>query len=322
MRFADSKMIKGKLKGIKTHLQQSGLLVFILIMAVVLALLSDRFLTPANLINILRQASINGIISVGMMLVILTAGIDLSVGAILALSVVVTADLMHQGLPPFAAAALGLGIGGFLGFVNGWLVSRIRVPPFIATLGMMSFARGLALAYTGGKPVTGLDEGFRLLGTGIVGPIPMPVIIAFLVFLSGYILLAQTRVGTYLYALGENQEAALFSGIATGFYTRFVFTASGVLAALSGMILIARLDSAQPVIGLGYEFDAIAAVVIGGTSLAGGEGRLSGTLLGVLIIAMLNNALNLINVSSFYEGIVKGMVIALALILHGLVRKL
>jgi ribose transport system permease protein len=315
-------MIMGKIKGIKTHLQQSGLLVFILIMVVVLTLLSDRFLTPANLINILRQASINGIISVGMMLVILTAGIDLSVGAILALSVVVTADLMHQGLPPFVAAVLGLGIGGFLGFVNGWLVSRIRVPPFIATLGMMSFARGLALAYTGGKPVTGLDEGFRYLGTGIVGRIPMPVIIAFLVFLSGYILLTKTRVGTYLYALGENQEAALFSGIATGFYTKFVFTASGVLAALSGMILIARLDSAQPVIGLGYEFDAIAAVVIGGTSLAGGEGRLSGTLLGVLIIAMLNNALNLINVSSFYEGIVKGMVIALALILHGLVRKL
>ena len=312
----------GKIKGIKTQLQQSGLLVFILIMVVVLTLLSDRFLTPANLINILRQASINGIISVGMMLVILTAGIDLSVGAILALSVVVTADLMHQGLPPFVAAVLGLGIGGFLGFVNGWLVSRIRVPPFIATLGMMSFARGLALAYTGGKPVTGLDEGFRFLGTGIVGPIPMPVIIAFLVFLSGYILLAKTRVGTYLYALGENQEAAWFSGIATGFYTKFVFTASGVLAALSGMILIARLDSAQPVIGLGYEFDAIAAVVIGGTSLAGGEGRLSGTLLGVLIIAMLNNALNLINVSSFYEGIVKGMVIALALILHGLVSKL
>jgi len=315
-------MIMGKIKGIKTQLQQSGLLVFILIMVVVLTLLSDRFLTPANLINILRQASINGIISVGMMLVILTAGIDLSVGAILALSVVVTADLMHQGLPPFVATVLGLGIGGFLGFVNGWLVSRIRVPPFIATLGMMSFARGLALAYTGGKPVTGLDEGFRYLGTGIVGRIPMPVIIAFLVFLSGYILLTKTRVGTYLYALGENQEAAWFSGIATGFYTKFVFTASGVLAALSGMILIARLDSAQPVIGLGYEFDAIAAVVIGGTSLAGGEGRVSGTLLGVLIIAMLNNALNLINVSSFYEGIVKGMVIALALILHGLVRKL
>ena len=315
-------MIMGNIRGIKTHLQQSGLLVFILIMVGVLTLLSDRFLTPANLINILRQASINGIISVGMMLVILTAGIDLSVGAILALSVVVTADLMHQGLPPLVAAVLGLGIGGFLGFINGWLVSRIRVPPFIATLGMMSFARGLALAYTGGKPVTGLDDGFRFLGTGIVGRIPMPVIIAFLVFLSGYILLAKTRVGTYLYALGENREAALFSGIATGFYTKFVFTASGVLAALSGMILIARLDSAQPVIGLGYEFDAIAAVVIGGTSLAGGEGRLSGTLLGVLIIAMLNNALNLINVSSFYEGIVKGMVIALALILHGLVRKL
>jgi len=315
-------MIMGNIRVIKTHLQQSGLLVFILIMVGVLTLLSDRFLTSANLINILRQASINGIISVGMMLVILTAGIDLSVGAILALSVVVTADLMHQGLPPFVAAVSGLGIGGFLGFVNGWLVSRISVPPFIATLGMMSFARGLALAYTGGKPVTGLDEGFRFLGTGIVGRIPMPVIIAFLVFVSGYILLAKTRVGTYLYALGENREAALFSGIATGFYTTFVFTASGVLAALSGMILIARLDSAQPVIGLGYEFDAIAAVVIGGTSLAGGEGRLSGTLLGVLIIAMLNNALNLINVSSFYEGIVKGMVIALALILHGLVRKL
>ena len=160
------------------------------------------------------------------------------------------------------------------------------------------------------------------MGTGVVASIPMPVIIAFFVLLMGYMLLDKTRIGTYLYALGENKEAAFFSGIATGFYTRFVYSASGMLAALAGMILIARLDSAQPVIGRGYEFDAIAAVVIGGTSLAGGEGKISGTLLGVLIIAMLNNGLNLINVSSFYEQIVKGVVIALALILHGIVRKL
>ncbi len=307
---------------IKNHLQQSGLLVFILLMAAVLTFLSDRFLTAPNLVNILRQASINGIISVGMMLVILTAGIDLSVGSILALTVVVTADLMHQDIPVFLAVAAGMGIGGLLGLVNGMLISRMKVPPFIATLGMMSFARGLALAYTGGKPVTGFDEGFRFLGTGVIAQIPMPVIIAFIVLLSGYILLTKTRVGIYLYALGENREAAYFSGIATTMYTNLVYTVSGILAALSGMILIARLDSAQPVIGMGYEFDAIAAVVIGGTSLAGGEGKISGTLLGVLIIAMLNNGLNLINVSSFYEQIVKGVVIALALILHGLVRKL
>ncbi len=310
------------IKNIKNHLQQSGLLVFIVIMAAVLTFLSDRFLTVPNILNILRQASINGIISVGMMLVILTAGIDLSVGAILALAVVITADLMQQNIPVFPAVLSGLGIGGFLGFINGWLISRIKVPPFIATLGMMSFARGLALAYTGGKPVTGLDEGFRFLGTGTIAHIPMPVIISFFVLLTGYILLTKTRVGTYLYALGENRNAAFFSGIATDFYTKFVYTASGILAALAGMILIARLDSAQPVIGIGYEFDAIAAVVIGGTSLAGGEGKISGTLSGVLIIAMLNNALNLLNVSSFYEGIAKGIVIALALILHGLVRKL
>ena len=306
----------------KEQLQKSGLLIFVLIMAGTLALLSDRFLTAPNLINILRQASINGIISVGMMLVILTAGIDLSVGSILALTVVITADLMQQGLPVPLAVAAGLGIGGVLGFMNGLLISKLRVPPFIATLGMMSFARGLALAYTGGKPITGLDEGFRFLGTGLVASIPMPVIIAFVVLVMGYVLLDKTRIGTYLYSLGENKEAAFFTGIATGFYTRFVYTASGVLAALAGMILIARLDSAQPVIGRGYEFDAIAAVVIGGTSLAGGEGKMSGTLLGVLIIAMLNNGLNLINVSSFYEQIVKGVVIALALILHGIVRKL
>jgi ribose transport system permease protein len=310
------------IKNFKSSLQQSGLLVFIILMVGSLSFMSDRFLTAPNLINILRQASINGIISVGMMLVILTAGIDLSVGAILALTVVVTADLMQGSTPVLLAVFLGLGAGGLLGFINGWLISRVKVPPFIATLGMMSFARGLALAYTGGKPVTGLDPGFRFLGTGVVAHIPMPVIVAFLVLIAGYILLTQTRAGSYLYALGENQEAAFFSGIATGFYTKFVYTASGVLAALAGMILIARLDSAQPVIGLGYEFDAIAAVVIGGTSLAGGEGKISGTLLGVLIIAMLNNALNLLNVSSFYEGIAKGIVIALALILHGLVRKL
>jgi ribose transport system permease protein len=312
----------GNIRNFKNTLQQSGLLVFVLLMAGILTVLSDRFLTAPNLINILRQASINGIISVGMMLVILTAGIDLSVGSILALTVVVTADLMHQNVPVALSVFAGLGIGGGLGFINGMLISKVKVPPFIATLGMMSFARGLALAYTGGKPITGLDEGFRFLGTGVVAQIPMPVIIAGIVFLLGYLLLSKSRVGTYLYALGENSEAAFFSGIATRFYTNFVYTVSGILAALSGMVLVARLDSAQPVIGLGYEFDAIAAVVIGGTSLAGGEGKLTGTLLGVIIIAMLNNGLNLINVSSFYEQIVKGVVIALALILHGLVRKL
>jgi ribose/xylose/arabinose/galactoside ABC-type transport system permease subunit len=300
--------------------QRFGLVFSFLLLCVVLSLLSDRFLTLSNVVNVLRQSTINGIISVGMAYVILTAGIDLSVGSVLALCTVVTADLLQKGVPVPLAVMAGLGLGAGLGLVNGLIITKARVPPFVTTLGMMTVARGLALTYTQGRPITGLPGGFRFMGTGSLGPIPMPIVIAGLTFIIGYVLLMRTRVGEYIFALGNNPVAARYAGIATDRYIMFVYAVAGLLAALAGMILVARLNSAQPTAGLGYEFDAIAAVVVGGTSFAGGEGGLGGTLLGALVIAVLNNGLNLLNVSSFYQPVVTGVVIALALLLYRAIR--
>jgi ribose/xylose/arabinose/galactoside ABC-type transport system permease subunit len=297
---------------VREFLQRYGLLISFLLLCLVLSLLSDRFLTVGNLTNVLRQSTINLIIAVGMTYVILTAGIDLSVGAVLALSTVVTADI--------PTVLLGLTLGGVLGMASGLLISRVKVPPFVATLGMMTVARGLALTYTQGRPITGMPDAFRFIGTGYLGPIPMPIIVAGVTFLAGYLLLTRTRMGMNIYALGNNPVAAHYTGIATNNYITFVYVLAGSLAALAGMILVARLDSAQPTAGISFEFDAIAAVVVGGTSFAGGEGSLLGTLLGVLVISVLSNGLNLLNVSSFYQPVVTGVVIALALLLYKAVR--
>lgn len=297
-----------------------GLVLSFLLLFTGLSLLSDRFLTVSNLLNVLRQASINGIISVGMTYVILTAGIDLSVGSVLAICTVITADLLERQLPVPIALLSGLALGAVLGMTNGLIITKGRVPPFVATLGMMTVARGLALTYTQGRPITGLPDSFRFIGTGSVGPLPMPIVVAAVGFTLGYVLLTRTRIGEYIFALGNNPVAARLAGIPTHIYTVFVYAISGLLASLAGMLLVARLDSAQPTAGLGYEFDAIAAVVVGGTSFAGGEGGLGGTLLGVLIIAVLNNGLNLLNIASFYQPVVTGVVIALALLLYRAIR--
>ena len=305
---------------VREFLQRYGLLISFLLLCLVLSLLSDRFLTVGNLTNVLRQSTINLIIAVGMTYVIPTAGIDLSVGAVLALSTVVTADLLQRGIPMIPTVLLGLTLGGVLGMASGLLISRVKVPPFVATLGMMTVARGLALTYTQGRPITGMPDAFRFIGTGYLGPIPMPIIVAGVTFLAGYLLLTRTRLGMNIYALGNNPIAAHYTGIATNNYITFVYVLAGSLAALAGMILVARLDSAQPTAGISFEFDAIAAVVVGGTSFAGGEGSLLGTLLGVLVISVLSNGLNLLNVSSFYQPVVTGVVIALALLLYKAVR--
>ncbi len=304
----------------RAFFQRYGLLLSFLLLCLALTLASDRFLTTDNLLNILRQSTINGIISVGAMLVIVTRGIDLSVGSVLALATVMTADMLQQGWDPLPALVFCLVIGGVLGLINGLLVSLIRIPPFIATLGMMTFARGLALSYSEGQPITGLGEGFRQIGAGFLGPIPMPIIIAALVFLGGYILLNHIALGQHIFALGDNERAAYLTGLPVRRITTFVYIVAGALSALAGAILIARLNSAQPTAGMGFEFDAIAAVVVGGTSFEGGEGTLLGTLIGVLIIAVLKNGLNLLDVPSFYQGVVQGVVIALALLLHRLIR--
>jgi len=300
----------------REFLQRYGLILSFLVLCLVMTILSDRFMTVNNIFNVLRQSTINGIIAVGMTLVILTAGIDLSVGSILALSSVIAASALQSGVPVPAAIALGLGIGAGCGLINGVIITKPKVPPFVATLGMMTIARGLALVFTGGKPITGLPDTFRSIGTGSIGPIPTPIILAAIAFIAGYILLTRTSLGQFIYAIGNNPVAARYAGVSVSLNITFVYVVSGLLSALAGLILIARLNSAQPTAGLGFEFDAIAAVVVGGTSFAGGVGGLGGTLIGVLIIAVLNNGLNLLNISSFYQPVVSGIVIALALLLH------
>lgn len=308
----------------KSFFQRYGLLLSLLLLCVGLSLASDRFLTVDNLTNVLRQSSINGIISVGMMMVILTRGIDLSVGSVLALSAVIGADMLkNHNMPALQAIGICLLVGTAAGAVNGLLVSRLRIPPFIATLGMMTFARGAALAYTSGQPITGLGdlgEGFRYLGSARFLDIPVPILVAGVVFLLAYILLSHVPFGRYIHGLGDNEQAAYLSGLPVKRVLMFVYMAAGALSALAGVILIGRLNSAQPTAGLMFEFDAIAAVVVGGTNFSGGEGTVWGTLIGVLIIGIINNGLNLLDVSAFYQDIVKGVVIALALLLHRAIR--
>jgi len=298
------------------NIRRLGLVLAFLALCIILSILSDRFRTLPNALNILRQSSINGIIAVGITLVILTAGIDLSVGSVLALSSVITAQLLVSGIPSLIASLCGLSVGALLGLFNGILVTRFSLPPFVATLGTMTFARGLALSFTQGRPITGLPESFRVFGTGFAGPIPVPVIIFLAVFLVGAFFLKLTPQGERLYALGNNPTAARFTGIHVESYIIAVYCVTGVLAALAGQILIARLNSAQPVMGMGYELDAIAAVVVGGTDFSGGNGGLMGTLVGVLFIVVINNGSNLLNIPSFWGQVVKGVVIAVALLLN------
>ena len=307
--------------GQRAFLQRFGLLLVFLLLGLGLSLLSDRFLQVNNLVNLVRQASINGIVSVGMTLVILTGGIDLSVGSVLALSAVIGADLMKQGVPVIIAVLIALSIGTGVGMLNGFMITKWRIPPFIATLGTLTVGRGLTLMYTQGKPVTSLPENFRFIGAGSVGPIPMPIVVAAITFLLVYILLTRTRIGEYIYMIGDNATAARLAGIGTDRIIILVYALAGLCAALAGLVLIARLDSAQPVIGVGYEFNAIAAVVVGGTSFAGGEGTLLGTLLGALLLETLNNGLNLMNVSSLWEQVVKGVVIAAALLFYKAINR-
>jgi len=277
--------------------------------------LTPHFLTVSNLLNVAEQATIIAIIAVGMTFVIITAGIDLSVGSVLAFAGVVMASVLHQGVPLTVALLVGLGIGLLCGLVNGLLITIGRLPPFIATLGMMSVARGTALMFTEGRPVSGFSEGFRSLATGEVLGVPTPVIIMIVVYVTAYFILGRTKLGRYTYAIGGNEEAALLSGINVKLYKTLVYGLAGMLSGLAAILLTARLNSAQPIAGMNYELDAIAATVIGGTSLLGGEGTVLGTLIGALIMAVLRNGLNLLGVSSFIQQIVIGSVIIVAVLI-------
>lgn len=302
---------------VKDYIQKMGPLLGLLVIVFTLTILTPNFLSVNNLLNVLRQVSINALIALGMTFVILTGGIDLSVGSILALSSAFTATLMVSGLDPLLSVFIGVLLGAIMGGLNGFVITKGNVAPFIATLATMTIFRGLTLVLTEGKPITGLSDSFsfQMIGKGYILGIPFPVILMVVVFLILYIVLKQTTFGRGIYAIGGNEEASRLSGLKVDRIKAGAYVISGAMAALAGIILTSRLNSAQPTAGTSYELDAIAAVVLGGTSLSGGRGRIVGTLIGALIIGVLNNGLNLLNVSSFYQQVVKGGVILLAVLL-------
>ena len=292
-------------------------------MVTAMSLLSDRFLTPANGWNIMRQISVNVCLSIGMTMVIIAGGIDLSVGSILALAGAVTAGLIKNPVPiPWLDIQLeftvgggilaGLFIGMLLGWFNGQMITRVRIPPFVATLGMLSIARGLTMLWTRGFPITGLGTSFATIGTASFVGVPVPVWISALLSIAFIVVTNKTRFGRYIYAVGGNEQASRLSGLDVDRIKRQIYTLAGGLSAVAGLIVTSRLDSAQPNAGTGYELDSIAAVVIGGTSLSGGRGSIWGTVVGCLIIGVLNSGLVLLDVSPFWQQVVKGVVILLA----------
>lgn len=294
-------------------------LVGLLVLITIVTILSPSFLSTKNIFNILRQTSVNGIIATGMTFVILTGGIDLSVGSILAISGAVCASLLASGQNIIIAVLAALIIGAMVGFLNGFIITKGKLQPFIATLATMTILRGLTLVYTDGKPIT-LGSGdlaikFGQIGGGKIFGTPTPALIMILVFAICAFVLKNTQMGRYTYALGSNEEATKLSGLNTDKIKIAVYTISGILASVAGIIITSRLFSAQPTAGDGYELDAIAAVVLGGTSLTGGRGKITGTIIGALIIGVLSNALNILDVSSYYQMMVKGAVILVAVLL-------
>ncbi|MDQ7093140.1 ribose ABC transporter permease [Desulfosporosinus sp. PR] len=304
-----------KTQGKRGILQRMGPLVGLMLIVIILSITSSDFLTVSNVFNVLRQVSINALIAFGMTFVILTGGIDLSVGSIIALSSAFAAGMMASGTNSWLAIGVGVVAGTLMGTVNGVVIARGKVAPFIATLATMTIFRGLTMVYTQGRPITGLPDDFGLIGRGYLLQIPMPVIWMLVAFGVLYVLLKFTSFGRHVFALGGNEEATRLSGINTNRVKVLVYSISGLLASVSGIILTSRLNSAQPTAGTSYELDAIAAVVLGGTSLSGGKGWIAGTLIGAMIIGVLDNGLNLMNVSSFYQQVVKGAVILIAVLL-------
>jgi len=276
-------------------------------------------MTWSNMFNVFRQTSVNAIIAAGMTFVILTGGIDLSVGSTLAISGAVAAFLLASGSPAFVAVLAALAIGMAIGMMNGFIISKGKLQPFIVTLATMTVFRGATLVFTDGKPISaGYEanaEAFSNIGNGYTMGIPNPIIIMALIFGVCYFILKHTTIGRYVYSTGGNEEATQLSGVSVHRVKLFVYGMSGFLAAMGGIVITSRLSSAQPTAGTGYELDAIAAVVLGGTSLAGGVGSVLGTIVGALIIGILNNALNLLNVTSYYQLLAKGLVILVAVLL-------
>jgi len=319
----------------RTFIRKYAIVIIFFAMFVGMSLLSDAFLHPRNLVNVIRQISVVGMIAIGVTMVIITTGIDLSSGSVLALAAVFAASLAQQPgwhdakypglmLPVIVPIVVALVIGLLCGAINGGLIARFKIPPFIATLGMMTVARGFALLYSD-RPVSGLSDSYNFIGQGEILKVfpvpnqpplglPIPIIILAVVAVSAHVMLNHTRFGRHIYATGGNEQAALISGLNVGRIKIGVYAIAGLLSGLAGLVLSSRVGSGQPGLGVGYELDAIASAVIGGTSLSGGVGTIWGTIIGALIIGVLNNGLDLLNVSAYWQTIIKGSIIVAAVI--------
>ncbi len=303
-------------KKLASRIQDFGALIALVLLVVVIGVISPEFRTLSNFLSLLRQSSINGFIAFGMTCVILTGGIDLSVGSVLALSTALCAGFITNGVPVGLSMILALVIGTALGAVSGLLVTKGRLQPFIATLITMTVYRGATMIFMDGKPISNLGDSFTLkvVGKGNFYHIPIPAITFVVMFIIFMFVLEKTTFGRRVYATGSNEQSAKLAGININRTKLITYAISGCMSALSGLILLSRLSSAQPTLGSGYELDAIAAVALGGTSMNGGRGRVWGTFVGILIIAVLNNGLNILGVSSYYQDVVKGIVILIAVL--------
>jgi ribose transport system permease protein len=298
---------------VTTVLRRFGPLLGLLLLAAALGILSDRFLTFDNLLNVFRQSAVNALLSLGQLLVIVTAGIDLSVGSLLGLCCVLVALLLKTGVPVVLAVLAGLAIGAALGAVNGVLLTKLHLPhPFIPTLGMMNVARGLALVISGGFPISELPVGFRFWGAGAWLGIPAPVMVVVGFCVLFHVFLTRTTAGRDVYAIGGNPQAARLSGVPVDARLILVYALSGMMAGAGAIVLAGRMNSGFPLAGVGSELDSIAAVIIGGASFFGGVGSVGGTLVGALIMGVLRNGLNLMDVSAYWQTVVIGVVIVAA----------
>ncbi|RAK16876.1 monosaccharide ABC transporter membrane protein (CUT2 family) [Anoxybacillus vitaminiphilus] len=308
-----SKVSSSSKEKVSRILNRYGMLFILIALIILMSILSPTFFTTGNLLNIVRQMSVVGIVAIGVTIVIITTGIDLSSGSVIALVSVAAASFAHPDTYPLIVPiAIGLGLGLLTGVINGTIISKAKIAPFIVTLGMMTAARGAALLITDGRPVGNLSDSFKFIGQGSVLGIPVPIIIFGVVGLISYILLNKTKFGKYVYAIGGNEQAAMIAGVNVDRYKIFVYGYAGLLSGVAGIILTSRISSGQPTAGVMYELDAIAAAVIGGTSLAGGIGAIGGTIIGALIIGVMNNGLDLLNVSPYWQQILKGVIITVA----------
>ncbi len=300
-------------KAMKIDVKEYGIIVFFLILMIGLSFAAKGFSSPENLINVSRQVSLVGIIAVGMTLVMISGGIDLSIGSIMAASGVTSAYLMTDfGLSPVLAGSVGFGLGGLVGLFNGFLVARINIPPFIATLATMAGARGLAYVITQGMPIYGFPDEFSMIGQGYFLLIPLPVWIMLLAFAVGAVLLNLTPFGKHVYGVGGNEEAARLSGVNVASVKLWVYVINGLLSGLAGVVLLSRIMTAVPNAGNGFEMDVITAVVLGGVSMAGGEGKLRGVFIGVLTMGVLSNGMMILGFVEYYQWIVRCVVLIIA----------